>query len=111
MRDDVLRLADMLEALEHIRSFTVSGQAQFFADQKTQEAVAYEILKLGEAAGRVTPTFRRSHRTVPWQRLIRLRNEIVHEYFRLELEDIWEFASRELDQLERGLRAVSHKAD
>ncbi|MCI4363816.1 MAG: DUF86 domain-containing protein [Thermoplasmata archaeon] len=107
MRDDRLRLADMLEALERIRGFSTGGRATFLSDTKTQEAVAYELLKLGEATNRVAKPFRRSHPEFPWARLIELRNEIVHAYFRVDPDSLWEFVEGELDGVERKLRALA----
>jgi uncharacterized protein with HEPN domain len=111
LREDTLRLADMLEALERIRGFYSGGRAGFLADQKTQEAVAYELLKLGEAAGRLSRPLRKTHSEVPWSRLIGLRNEIVHEYFRIDPDALWEFVEKELDPLERALRPLTAKED
>ena len=96
----------MREALERIRGFVTAGRASFFADAKTNEAVAYEVLKLGEAASRVSASFRRSHPEVPWSRLAGLRNEIVHEYFRVDLDDLWEFVQTEMVTLDRALRKI-----
>jgi uncharacterized protein with HEPN domain len=109
LREDTLRLADMLEALERIRGFSADGRARFLADPMTQEAVAYELLKLGEAAGRVSKTLRRGHPEVPWGHLVELRNEIVHEYFRVDSDALWQFVERELDVIERGLRPLVPK--
>lgn len=106
MRDDRLRVADMQEAIERMRSFVSGGRAAFFGDPRTNEAVAYEVLKLGEAAGRISTPFRKAHPTVPWRRLAALRNEIVHEYFRIDLEDLWEFVAVEMETVERALRDI-----
>lgn len=106
MRDESQRIADMLEAIERIRRFTLSGEASFFGDRKAQDAVAYEILILGEAANRVGVAFRRSHPRVAWGMLVALRNQLVHESFRIEPADEWAFVTKELDLLERALRAA-----
>lgn len=106
MRGDRLRLADMLEALERIRGFSAEGRGTFLSDPKTQEAVAYELLKLGEAANRVSKQFRREQADFPWSRLVDLRNEIVHEDFRVDADSLWEFVEGELDGLERKLRTL-----
>ena len=101
----------MLEALERIRGFTTAGRGAFLTDQRTQEAVAYELLKLGEAANRVSKVFRRSHPDFAWSRLVDLRNEIVHEYFRFDPDSLWEFVEKELDEVERKLRPLVAKTD
>ncbi|MCI4336829.1 MAG: DUF86 domain-containing protein [Thermoplasmata archaeon] len=97
----------MLEALEKIRGFSSGGRAPFLADEKTQTAVAYELLRLVEAASHVSQTCRRDHAEFPWSRLIDLRNEIVHEYFRIGADSLWEFVEHELDGIERRLRHLS----
>jgi len=104
MRGDALRVSDMLEAIERIRAFVSGGRATFFADPKTREAVTLQVLKLGEAANGISPAFRRSHDRVPWRRLVDLRDEIVHVYFRIDLDDLWEFVIKDVDGLERDLR-------
>jgi uncharacterized protein with HEPN domain len=107
VREDRLRLADMLEAMEKIRGFTAGGRGTFLSDEKTQTAVGYELLKLGEAASHVSKSFRRGHAEFPWSRLIELRNEIVHEYYHLDADSLWEFVEHELDGIERVLRRLS----
>jgi uncharacterized protein with HEPN domain len=107
VRDDRLRLADRLEALEKIRGFSPGGRASFLSDPKTQEAVAHELLKLGEAANRVSKSFRHAHAGFPWTRLTDLRNEIVHGYFRVDSDALWEFVEKELDGVERELRGLT----
>jgi uncharacterized protein with HEPN domain len=107
VREDRVRLSDMLQALEKIRGFSSGSRGSFLSDPKTQEAVAYELLKLGEAATRVSKSFRAAHPEFPWDTLINLRNQIVHEYFRVDPDNLWEFVERELDRLERQLRVLS----
>jgi uncharacterized protein with HEPN domain len=96
----------MLESIERVRAFTSAGRAAFFTDSKTSEAVTLQLLKLGEAASGLTAAFRGAHERVPWGRLVALRNQIVHEYFRVDLDDLWEFVVRDLDELERELRRL-----
>lgn len=105
MRDDALRLSDMLEAIERIRRFTLEGEAAFYSDRNAQDAVASELLILGEAASRVGEPLRRAKPRVPWKRLVGLRNELAHEYFRISPADEWAFVAKELEPLERALRS------
>ena len=65
MRDDALGLSDMLEAIERIRRSTLEGEAAFYNDRKAQDAVAFELLILGEAASRVGERVRRAKPRVP----------------------------------------------
>jgi uncharacterized protein with HEPN domain len=110
LRDDALRLSDMLQALERIRTFAAGGPHAIFSDAKTANALAYEVLKLGEAASQLSPALRSSHPEIAWSRLIRQRNQIVHEYFRIDEATIWRFVVEDLDRLERALRRVQPPA-
>ncbi|MFI5417948.1 MAG: DUF86 domain-containing protein [Candidatus Lutacidiplasmatales archaeon] len=111
MRGDALRVSDLLEAIERIRSFASGGRTGFFGDPKTSEAITFELLKIGEAATGLSVAFRESNTKVPWRRLVDLRNEIVHEYFRVELDDLWEFVVHELEGLERELRRLTPRQE
>jgi|SRR5580693_3361745 uncharacterized protein with HEPN domain len=110
MRADEIRISDMLRAIEQIRTYTSGGEAEFFRDEKTVDAVAYELLKLGEAAGQLSPALRAAHPDVPWPHLIRRRNQMVHEYFRISSATLWAFVTDDLDRIERSLRKVTPRA-
>ncbi len=77
--------------------------ADFQADEILQSAVPYQITIIGEAARRISPAFRSDHSEFPWSRMIALRNVVVHEYARVELERIWNLLSGDLPEvLDRG---------
>jgi uncharacterized protein with HEPN domain len=61
---------------------------------------------LGEAATKVSRQTQRRNPTVPWTRLANYRNELLHDYGGLDLNDTWEFVQRELRGVERGLARV-----
>lgn len=77
---DQQRIADMLAAIEAIESYTVSTYQRFLADHKTQDAVMYNLIILGEAANQVSAEFQEKHSEVPWSSMIGTRNVIVHGY-------------------------------
>ena len=107
MRDDRLRLSDMQLAVARIRTFTAAGRAGFFASELVQAAVCFELVSLGEAAGRVSDAVRHSHPKVPWNELTDLRNSMTHECFRVDPDALWEFVDRRLDALDRQLRVAT----
>jgi uncharacterized protein with HEPN domain len=97
----------MLLGIENIRAHTAAGEAEFFRDNKTAHAVAHELLTLGEAAAPVRARGRSAHPEAPWQGLIRRRNPMVHDYFRISPTVLWRFVVDDLDSLERSRRKVS----
>lgn len=84
-------------------------RAGFLVDEKTADAVARNLDVLGEAAARLPPEIRSGASHIPWGRLVGLRNRIVHEYFGINLEIVWEIVHRDLPGLRNDLQELRHR--
>ncbi|MBI4312346.1 MAG: DUF86 domain-containing protein [Chloroflexi bacterium] len=83
-------LRDMLAACERITRFTVGMTFQEFCEN---EMAAYAVMKafeiMGEA-GRGIPTLERQrHAEIPWQKIIGMRDRLIHGYAGVDLEVVW----------------------
>jgi len=54
---------------------------------------------VGEAARVLSDEFKASHAEIPWRDIVSLRHRIVPEYFRLDLDVIWEIVQRDVPEL------------
>jgi uncharacterized protein with HEPN domain len=81
-RRDSDYLGDLVEAIERIITYT-SGLSydEFLDDTKTQGAVIRNLQVIGEAAKKLSASFRRAHRHLPWKEMAGMRDKIIHEYF------------------------------
>ena len=61
---------------------------------------------IGEAARGLSPAFRARYPHVQWAKLIALRNILVHEYFGLNLRQVWVAAARDLPVLKSHIQQV-----
>ena len=77
---DEKRLRDILGAIKAIDSYSVSSYDEFIADTKTQDAILYNLIIIGEAANQISDEFQEKHQTIPWSSMIGTRNIIVHGY-------------------------------
>jgi len=95
-----LLLEDMLAAIRKVERYT-SGMEQetFRRDEKTIDAVVRNLEVLGEAARQMPDEFAANHSDIPWRQVAGLRNRIVHDYFGLDLEIIWQVVQHDLPQL------------
>ena len=93
-RDERLYLVEILAAIDRTLTYTTGGREAFFADVKTQDAVIRNVGVIGEAVRGVTEATRRSHPEVPWSKIAGTRDRVIHGYFDVDLEIIWEIASR-----------------
>jgi uncharacterized protein with HEPN domain len=99
-RDNRFRLQDILDAIDRIGSY-VEGMtyADFLADRKTQDAVTRNIEIIGEAARCLTAQFKQEHPSVPWEEIVAMRNVVVHQYFGVLPDVVWDVIENELPAL------------
>ena len=102
-----VRVEDMLEALDRIDQ-RVRGLdfERFEGDPRVVEAVAFNLLVLGEAAAQLPDEVRQSHPELPWSQLRGLRNVIAHEYFDLDVQTLWNTVRNNLPPLVTALRKM-----
>ena len=63
--------------------------ASFLASSRDQDAILRQLTIVGEAAKRVSEEFRTSHQDIPWRRVAGFRDVVVHDYFNVDLEEVW----------------------
>jgi uncharacterized protein with HEPN domain len=92
-----LLLEDILERIERILRFTRDRDlAAFRTDEQLTDAVIRNLEVIGEAAWRLPKTFTTDHAEIPWPLIVGLRHRIVHEYFDVDVDLVWEIVAREL---------------
>jgi uncharacterized protein with HEPN domain len=98
-RDDAY-LLDMLLAAREIGEFTQGiSWEQFQTHRMMQHAVVRLIQIIGEASRKISPQFRDTHPEIPWRKIAGMRNRLVHEYFRIMPEKVWESSQNDLPAL------------
>ena len=90
MRTDALRVQDALAAIAQIERRTTRDQAEFFADELIQIWVLYHLAVIGEALRAMSTEFQSQHPEINWAGWTGLRNIVVHQYFRIQPQRIWD---------------------
>ena len=99
-------LLDILELIERIERQTgLLPREGFLEDADVQDATAYLLLAIGEAAKYLDDETKSRHPHIPWRQILGLRNIRAHEYFVRESEIIWETIKRSLPELATACRA------
>jgi uncharacterized protein with HEPN domain len=102
----------MLERIERIKRHVAGlDPTAFLRDDKTSDSVVRNLEVIGEAANRLPRGFRERHSEIPWARIIGLRHRVVHAYFDVDLELVWEIVSTELPTLKTWLRSLATKSE
>jgi hypothetical protein len=105
-RDERLYLAEILEAIDRALQYTGAGREAFFDDPKTQDAVVRNIEVIGEAVRGLSEATRRAHPEVPWSKISGTRDRVIHGYFNVDLDIIWEIVEAELPVLRGKIAAM-----
>lgn len=99
-RDERVYLVHMLEAAREATAFLANGpKRHFLADRKLRLALERLIQMVGEAARCVPPETRSRHPAIPWADIVGMRNRLVHDYLRIDEEEVWSVVTRDLPSL------------
>lgn len=108
MRDpnrDRSRLEHILQAIERIKRYTLGKTfKEFITNDMMYYAVVKNIEILGEASNMLTEDFRLNHPNTPWKQVNGMRNYIVHEYFQVDNNVVWDVITCDLPILEEQIK-------
>jgi len=68
--------------------------------------VIHHLEIIGEAASKLGAGFRAAHPMVPWPQIVAMRNVIAHEYFGIDLDEVWQVVERDLPELKQKLNRI-----
>lgn len=111
MRDDRERLLDIREAILKIDQYAARGREAAEADELLQVWFLHHLQLIGEAARGLSEDFRLRHPEVPWAVIIAMRNVLVHQYFGIDLEEVWSAVRRDVPVLKRNVEAILDSRD
>ncbi|MBI4317729.1 MAG: DUF86 domain-containing protein [Chloroflexi bacterium] len=106
-RSDRDCLSDIREALERITTY-VAGMIyeSFVADKRTQDAVVRNLEILGAATKNLSEEFRAAYPSVPWKSMAATRDRLIHHYFGVNLDIVWQVITLELPALVSQLEGI-----
>ena len=100
MRRDPSFLKDILVACRKIEAIVSStSEDLFLKDEVLPAALLHPLTVIGEAISRLSVELREHHREVPWRQIIAVRNRIVHAYFDIDLQILWDAATGDIPEL------------
>jgi uncharacterized protein with HEPN domain len=115
-RDYIDYMTDILDSATEITEF-VEGMDfdAFISDKKTKNAVIRSLEVIGEAAAKIPDDIRERYHKIPWKYMTGLRNKLIHEYFGVDFEIVWEVSINEVPPLkpllQEALNELIHEAE
>ena len=106
MRTDRDRLRDIGEAIARIDEKIPQDKESFVRSDLHQVWVLYHIQVIGEAANGISEDFRNNHPEIPWKDIIAMRHMLVHQYFGIDLEEVWNTVQQDLPRLKKAIDRI-----
>ncbi len=75
------------------------SKAVFLDDYKTQSAVLYQLIVMGEAVKRLSSEFRAQHAEIPWSLIAGMRDHLIHGYDIVDWDEVWKTATSDVPDL------------
>ena len=109
MRNDKQWLEDIIAAIEKITKYSVLGKEKFINDELIQVWVIFQFQVIGEAANKLSSNLKQNSIEIRWKEIVGLRNFIVHEYFGIDLDEIWNTVQKDIPILEKQILELIDK--
>ena len=100
------RFLDMMEAIQRIEKYAGRGRQAFVADELIQTYIVHNLQSLGEAAAKIPTEQQREYPELPWPKMVGMRNVLVHNYFNIDLDIVWQVVESELPALKDSINRI-----
>lgn len=111
MKNNKIYILHILEAIDKILRYTKGVTfKRFLANDEKKDAVVRNIEIIGEAATKLPLAYRKRFGSVPWRDVIDMRNRLIHEYFGVDYQIVWNVIKVELPVLKKQLTKMLDEA-
>jgi uncharacterized protein with HEPN domain len=106
-KDDSVYLHHIIDALLQIERYTDGvTYEEFLSNSLLQDGVIRQLEVMGEAARNLSEDLRNEYPKIPWRQMISLRNRMIHAYFNVNLQIIWEIIQGDIPNLKQETKHV-----
>lgn len=103
MKDDRVYLQHIRDALDDIAAYTSTGHDAFFAERMRQDAVLRKLEIIGQAVKHLSEQTRSAEADIPWKLIAGMRDKVIHDYFGVDLEIVWQTVIGSLPRLSQAV--------
>jgi uncharacterized protein with HEPN domain len=105
-RSDDQRLRDIWEAIAAIERHATGDHARFQGDETLRWFFRAQVQIVGEASFKLSESVRAAHPEVPWRSIVGMRHILVHDYFDVEWDVLWEVLQTRIAPLRAQIEAI-----
>ena len=75
-------------------------------DPVLSRAIIRSLEIIGEASAKVDPDFKSIYPNVEWRKMSNTRNRLIHDYFGVDYDIVWDIIVSKLPDLEANIEAI-----
>jgi uncharacterized protein with HEPN domain len=79
----------------------------FLSDHLTQDGVIRQLEIIGEASNKLSKEYKDKNPEIPWKDIIGMRNKLIHGYFGVDIEAVWDTVQKDLPELKKNKTKIS----
>jgi uncharacterized protein with HEPN domain len=101
----------VLRCMGRITADSASGRDAVFGTHTLQDAIIRNLQVLCESVRRIDAVYKNAHPEIDWKAIAGMRNVLVHDYFDVDFEAIWDVVTRDIPPLEFAMRSILARLD
>ena len=106
MRDPGERLRDILESIRQVERYSSRGREAFENDELVQNWFVRHLQIIGEAVRALPEDIRNRAPDIPWAKIMGMRHILVHDYFEIDREVVWQAVEHDLPVLKEKIQQL-----
>ena len=100
------RITDIIAAMTKTERAVSAGRDAFLADEMLQVWAIYHIQVIGEAVRAAASELQQRRPDLPWVQVIGMRNILVHDYFGIDMDEVWNVLIKDIPALRIAVEAL-----
>ena len=106
-KDPEILISHILQSIEDVEKYSKGLEKEkFMGNEEKQDAIIRKLEVIGEAVANLEDKFKEDYPNIPWQDIADMRNRLIHEYFAVDLDLVWEVLAKDLPALKENILKI-----
>ena len=109
-KEPLIFIKHILQNIEDIETFSKGlSKGNLERDILKQKAIIRSVEIIGEAVRNLPDSFKKKHSEIPWRDIIGTRDKMIHHYFGVDLDIVWNIIKKDIPELKNNIKDILEK--